>query len=278
MMQTNPADMLKDRVITAAVLIPLVVYAVLFSPGFLFAVILGLIFLVAANEWEHIARFKQLRSGLFTVLLGAGMLAGLLMTHRFSDIILSLSLLWWLFALLAILTYPRYFPAGHALYCAKMVAGLLILLPAYCAMLRLHQAYAQGPWLLLYLFIIIWAADTGAFFCGKNFGRHKLAPLVSPGKTWEGMLGGLLAGAFVAIIATRMLYLPALQSVLFVGLAVVAILVSVIGDLTISMFKRHVGLKDSGSLLPGHGGLLDRIDSLMSAMPIFALGLEWMRF
>lgn len=277
MMQISPADMLKDRVITAVLLIPLVVYAVLFSPSFLFALILGLIFLIAANEWEHIARFKQLRSGLFIVILGAGMLAGLLMSHQFSDIVLSLSLLWWLCALLGIMTYPRYFPPGRKLYFAKMVAGLLILLPAYCAMLRLHQASTQGPWLLLCLFVIIWAADTGAFFFGKNFGRHKLAPLVSPGKTWEGMLGGLLAGAIAAILSTRILYLPALQSVLFVGLAVVAIIVSVIGDLTISMFKRHVGLKDSGSLLPGHGGLLDRIDSLVSAMPIFALGLEWMR-
>lgn len=277
MMQISPADMLKDRVITAALLIPLVIYVVLFSPSFLFALILGLIFLIAANEWEHIAKFKQLRTGLFTVILGAGMLAGLLVTHQFSDIILSLSVLWWLCALLGIMTYPRYFPPGRKLYFAKMVAGLLILLPAYCAMLRLHQAYSLGPWLLLCLFIIIWAADTGAFFFGKNFGRHKLAPLVSPGKTWEGMLGGLLAGAIAAILSTRMLYLPALQSVLFVGLAVVAIIVSVIGDLTISMFKRHVGLKDSGSLLPGHGGLLDRIDSLVSAMPIFALGLEWMR-
>ncbi len=269
--------MLKDRIITALLLIPLVVCAILYSPALLFAVLLAVVFLIAADEWERIAGLERPGRGLFTLLLLAGMVTGWVV-QRFVDRVLALSLIWWLFALLAIITYPRYFPAGRKLHLAKMLAGWLILLPAYGAMLRLHQMDTRGPWLLLSLFVIIWAADTGAYFFGRKFGRHKLAPLVSPGKTWEGMGGGLLSGMLAAFIGARLLALPAAQTLAFLGLAIVAILVSVIGDLTISMFKRHVGLKDSGSLLPGHGGLLDRIDSLMSAMPIFALGLEWMRF
>jgi phosphatidate cytidylyltransferase len=151
---------------------------------------------------------------------------------------------------------------------AAMVAGLLVLVPAWLALVRLH---AIAPNLMLFLLLLVVAADVGAYFGGRTFGKHKLAPQVSPGKTWEGVYGGLIAGALLAVIGVfwfRMSIAP------FIALCVVVVIASVIGDLTESLFKRHAGLKDSGSLLPGHGGVLDRIDSVTAAAPLFLIGLE----
>jgi phosphatidate cytidylyltransferase len=121
------------------------------------------------------------------------------------------------------------------------------------------------------LLVIVWAADVGAYAIGRWLGRVKLAPKVSPGKTWEGVTGGVLLAALAAWAAAVLLGLPAAP---LIGLGIATALASVVGDLTVSMFKRNVGLKDSGTLLPGHGGVLDRIDSLTAAVPIFALGLK----
>ena len=118
---------------------------------------------------------------------------------------------------------------------------------------------------------IVWAADVGAYAAGRMLGRVKLAPKVSPGKTWEGLCGGVALAALVALAAAILLRLPPVS---MVALGVVTALVSVVGDLTVSMFKRNVGVKDSGALLPGHGGVMDRIDSLTAAVPVFMLGVR----
>jgi phosphatidate cytidylyltransferase len=174
---------------------------------------------------------------------------------------------WWLLALAAVLTYPR--PFGRPLVA---LVGLPVLLPSWWLLLTLHGA-PMGPQLALTLMSIVWAADVGGYAFGRLFGRIKLAPRVSPGKTWEGVTGGAIAAGIAAGVAARILGLPMTG---FVVLGVVTALVSVLGDLTESMFKRNVGLKDSGALFPGHGGVLDRFDSLMAAIPLFVIGLVWL--
>jgi phosphatidate cytidylyltransferase len=155
------------------------------------------------------------------------------------------------------------------------VAGVLALALAFVGFGRLIliEVPIRGAGYVFYLLLIIWAADIGAYFAGRAFGRLKLAPQVSPNKSWEGLLGGLAGGLALALAGAAVLKLPLLASGAL-GLAVV--IASVVGDLTESMFKRHAGLKDSGRLLPGHGGVLDRIDSLIAGVPFFALGLGWL--
>jgi phosphatidate cytidylyltransferase len=153
------------------------------------------------------------------------------------------------------------------------VAGLWALVPTWLALSRFYLQEGHGRELVVFVLLLAWAADIGAYFAGQRFGRLRLAPLVSPNKTWEGVLGGLLAGFGVALAGRVWFDLPPLA---FLSLCIAAVLVSVVGDLLESMFKRQSGLKDSGSLLPGHGGMLDRIDSLTSSVPLVALGLGWL--
>src|SRR5690606_473075 len=164
-----------------------------------------------------------------------------------------------------VLTYPRRLPLAPV-----AAAGYAALLPAWAALTHLHGVVALGPQLAMTVLALVWAADTGAYFTGRSLGRTKLAPAVSPGKTWEGVAGGVVTAGIVSAVAAVWTGLP-LGTLVTVG--AVTALVSVLGDLTVSIGKRNVGLKDSGRLLPGHGGMLDRIASLPAAAPIFVLGL-----
>lgn len=148
--------------------------------------------------------------------------------------------------------------------------GAVILTAAITAMFDLWQL---SPWWLMYVFLLVWCADSGAYFVGRKLGRRKMAPNVSPNKSMEGLAGGLATGLLVVIgISVFKLQLSGVALISFVALSAVTILASVLGDLFESMLKRQAGVKDSGTILPGHGGVLDRIDSLLSATPIFALG------
>ena len=151
----------------------------------------------------------------------------------------------------------------------RWVAGMLVLLPLYNALIVLYLA---SPAVLLGALLIVWAADTGAFAAGKLFGRVKLAPKISPGKTWEGVIGGLLT---VAMLAVAGACLFDVRVAVLVPFCLAVACASIVGDLTVSMFKRTSGLKDSGSIFPGHGGILDRVDSVAAAAPLFALGIGW---
>ncbi len=260
--------MLGARIITGAILGIAIVATLLFLPTRAVAAIFGVLWLIGAWEWAGFARLGGLRRFAYVALLAACLGAGWLRL----DLVVGpplfvVTIAWWTVALVAVVTFPRAF--GMPLVA---VLGLPVLLPAWWLLVTLH-AGAQGPQLGLTLMSIVWAADVGAYAFGRWLGRVKLAPAVSPGKTWEGVTGGILAAAVAAGTAARLLGLP-VAGLIAVGIATA--LVSVLGDLTESMFKRNVGLKDSGALFPGHGGVLDRFDSLMAAIPIYVIGLIWL--
>jgi phosphatidate cytidylyltransferase len=185
--------------------------------------------------------------------------------------ILYAALIFWILALSVICIYPR----GQSLWGNSIVLrslmGVMVLVPCIFAINLIH-ASPQGAFILLFLFVLIWSADIVAYFVGKKWGKHKLLPEVSPGKTWEGVLGGLVAAMLVALSVLWGFKLPSAEWPWAIALSFTTIIFSVVGDLFESMLKRNVNLKDSGQWLPGHGGLLDRVDSLTAAAPVFTLG------
>jgi phosphatidate cytidylyltransferase len=187
--------------------------------------------------------------------------------------VLGAAVLWWLLATFLVLTYPR--TSGHwASAACTLVIGLLILLPAWQGLILIKQQ-PVGNWLIMAVMVLVWGADVGAYFSGRAFGKRKLAPQVSPGKSWEGVYGGLLLSLLIAAVVGFVRDWTGGQMLLGLIGAAIVVFISVVGDLTESMFKRQSGIKDSSNLLPGHGGVLDRIDSLTAAIPLFAV-LLWM--
>ena len=262
---------LLQRVITAVVLVALLLL-VLFAlpPMASIAAISGLV-LVGAWEWGGFLGYHEKRAHWFYVLfIGAVMLGvGWMMPDQERVIaVLRGSMVWWGIAFLWMLRYPTSIPPPVTAIC-----GAFVLLPAWLASGHLILVEPEGAELVLLVLAIVWAADIGAYFVGRKFGRVRLAPRVSPGKTWEGLLGGLLGTALGASLGGLYFGWPPAEFIPL-GLSVGAI--SVVGDLTVSMFKRNAGLKDSGRLFPGHGGLLDRIDSVTAAVPLFVIELSWL--
>ena len=257
--------MLITRIITAAFYGVAITAAVLFLPTAGVAAVFGALWLAGAWEWAGFARFDTRGHLAYCVLFAAAMAAAWLSGGSSAVGMLAVALVFWLLAVGAVLKFPRPFAPG-----VVVASGFVVLLPSWWLLVRLHGAMPHGRGLAMTLLAIVWAADVGAYAFGRWLGRTRLAPAVSPGKTWEGMAGGLLLAAFAAGVAAVWLDLPVVR---LAALGVVTALVSVLGDLTQSMFKRNVGLKDSGKLLPGHGGVLDRIDSLTAAIPVFAGGL-----
>ena len=259
---------LRARIVTALLLAALVIVVLVGLPPEVAVAMIAVAIFAAGYEWAGFARLQSLparlayAAAILLVLTGAEILAA---DPRWLKGILRIAAVWWLiaFAWLALRAQSgARFTAG--------VAGFLVLVPAGIGLSHLVMLQPHGQLLLLYLLVLIAAADVGAYFGGRTFGRRKLAPHVSPGKTWEGFAAGMLAAAMVAVAGAFMFDMPLWPWLLLCELVA---LVSVVGDLTESMFKRQVGLKDSGKLLPGHGGILDRIDSLTAAAPTFLLGL-----
>lgn len=260
--------MLRQRVITAVIMACLVLGAIFWLPANVTAVVITLVMLAGAWEWGGFLGLKQPLARVGYVVVIAACVAFVwsqgLGSTRASQL-LSAAAIWWFIALLWILTIPGTVNRGSA-----ALAGILVLVPAWFALIRLHQ---QAPFWLLFLLLLVVAADVGAYFAGRQFGRHKLAPKVSPGKTWEGVLGGLAAAAVMAVVGTAWFAVDVAE---FIGVCAIVVIASIVGDLTESLFKRHAGLKDSGTILPGHGGVLDRVDSVTAAAPIFLLGMQWL--
>lgn len=279
--------MLKQRVITALILAPLALFGILFLPLLGFEIFIAVVMGMGAWEWANMSGIKALpaksiyASFIFFLCL---YLSYLLPTEliwyqgRLNSLyqyILSVAAIWWAISLAMILAYPKYSALWRTSKAIRCIFGALTLIPTWVAVISLRTSLYDidplyGASLIFYVLGIVWAADVGAFFIGVKFGRHKLRPNVSPGKTLEGLLGGI--GASSAIIAFAAMHYQVDPGRIWLHILVggLTVGVSALGDLNESMFKRCAGIKDSGTLLPGHGGIMDRIDSLTAAFPVFA--------
>ncbi len=264
--------MLKQRIITALILLPIALGGFFLLDGADFALFIGLVVSLGGWEWARLAGLtaQVLRVAYATVI--AGLLLLLYLMPDLAPWVLGASVLWWGVATWLVMTYPGSSELWASAAC-RLLIGVLILLPAWQGLVLLKH-WPMGDWLILSVMILVWGADIGAYFSGRAFGKRKLAPQVSPGKSWEGVYGGL-ALSLVITLGVGLTRHWSLGEVLF-GLfgATLVVMGSVVGDLTESMFKRRAGIKDSSNLLPGHGGVLDRIDSLTAAIPLFAV-LLW---
>ena len=259
--------MLKVRVLTAVVALGALLVVLFVLPPAITQGVFAALILAGAWEWSGFLRPEKAAVRLVYVGLIAALLAAASvgLANEFAvGIVLKVALAWWLIALFWVFMFPTPIPK-----LAGWICGALVLIPAYLAIMSL---YSLQPALLLFVLIIVWVADIGAYFTGKRFGKVKLAPKISPGKTWEGVFGGLLAVAVLALVRARWLEI---EIAVLLPFCLAVAIISIIGDLTVSMFKRNAGVKDSGRLFPGHGGVLDRIDSVTAAAPLFALGISW---
>lgn len=264
--------MLKLRFITALILIPVLLWALFGWSQVAFAVFLGFFILVGAWEWTALCGMQKLSMRLLYLALVAMAGGFLIVTPSLTLPLMAIAVLWWVWIFIELVAYPDVRQGFLASLPGKLLSGFVLLLPAWIALLILRAQSPQGEWLALFLLLIVWTADTGAYFAGHRWGKTKLAPLVSPGKTWEGVAGGLAAVLVLALLAG--IYGARYTGVLLAGwvaLALVTAFVSVLGDLFESRVKRAAGVKDSGTLFPGHGGVLDRIDAFTAAAPLFTL-------
>lgn len=259
--------MLKQRALTAVVALGALFFVLYVLPPVVAKAVIAALILAGAWEWSAFLGLRTHATRLVFVAVIAVLLA--VASVSVADelavgVVLKVALAWWLAALFWTFFFPTPIPKP-----AGWVCGALVLIPAYLAIILL---YSLQPALLLFALVIVWAADIGAYFTGRHIGKVKLAPKISPGKTWEGVLGGLFAVAVLALIQARWLDIDIAMLLPF---CLAVAIISVIGDLTVSMFKRNAGIKDSGRLFPGHGGVLDRIDSITAAAPLFVLGVSW---
>ncbi|PKI02646.1 phosphatidate cytidylyltransferase [Glaciecola sp. 33A] len=279
--------MLKQRIITALILAPLAILAILFLPVEEFKIAVAGVVALGAYEWANMsgitgrvskASFMSLIVLICGVLIFAvdgqevwyqGELNSIYKT------ILGIAAVWWAVSLGMILTYPKYSSVWTQNVPIRAAFGVLTLIPTWVAVISLrNNLYEVDPFygasLIFYVLGIVWAADIGAFFVGVKFGKHKLRPNVSPGKSIEGLFGGVMASLAIIAFAALHYQFEASRMGLHLLIGIITVAVSALGDLNESMFKRCAGIKDSGRLLPGHGGIMDRIDSLTAAFPIFA--------
>ncbi len=263
--------MLKQRILTAVVLAGLVLAALFGLSTREFAVILGVVVILSAREWATLsgceAAGQQAYAGLMLLLL---MLVWVVRDQPLWFVpILGFSVVLWC-ALSVWLWRQRAVLAEPVAQGQLLLIGLPVLISPWLAMTVLHAQ--AGPVWVLFLFLIVWVADSGAYFAGRRWGQQRLAVAISPGKTWEGVYGAVTAGVVLAVIGAFSFNLSIGQGVLFILLCGVTTVMSISGDLFESLMKRHRGVKDSGDLLPGHGGILDRVDSLTAAAPVLVLG------
>jgi len=275
--------MLKDRLITAAIAIVIVLFALWLLPSWLLVAIFAIVAIVAAFEWSRLCGFEgaedielpvvgaiSREGAVFLAAILLGMLGALaLLGHPL--VLLVPIVAWWALTLGEVMSGTRVFarPLGSA------IMGWVAIVGCFFALSHIVTAGPNGRWVVLCLLLVIWVADSGAYFAGRQFGKTKLAPALSPGKSVEGVAGGFVAALVVALITGLMLWRGFDGAIVgWMVLCGLTALVSVLGDLVESREKRAAGVKDSGNILPGHGGMADRIDSLLAGASFFALGMN----
>ena len=278
--------MLKQRIITALLLIPFVLGGILYLSPQHFAWVLVPIFILSAREWGRIIDKNCAITQWSFTLTVSFLLVTLNIIVPVSSIwhagalnpiyqsILGLGAVWWLGSALLVVGFPKSDKFWKSSPMLKSMFGQLTIIPCFVSILTLKSLSSPaqpfyGGVMVLLVMLVVWAADTGAYFSGRSLGKHKLMPNVSPGKTIEGLLGGLLMT--MVVVAGVMYISPEQELGIVVVVTLFTAIASALGDLSESMFKRVAEIKDSGNILPGHGGILDRIDSLTAAFPVFTL-------
>ena len=270
--------MLKTRLLSAAIMVPLVVYGVLRLPTPVFSLLLAVILLLAVWEWSHLIPVASILLRVIYTTAIAALLWLLWQAGLTLSIypLLLVAFVWWLCALFW-MSRPQLCSANTPLNASlKMLAGVLVIVPAWAALATLHASGESGPTLTLMLLVVVWCADSGAYFAGKQWGKTRLAPAISPGKTWEGVYGGLLSSLVFAAVAGGLYSHSFKWTLMFMLVTGITVMFSVTGDLLESLMKRHSGIKDSGNIIPGHGGIFDRIDGLVAAAPMFLISFLWL--
>jgi len=267
--------MLLQRILTALVLAPLAILIILLPDTGLFGAIVALAFLAAWWEW---ARLGGLKSPVGRIALLAAAACGFALLwfaqgSAWTPWLLAAGVGWWLVACLWLRHFAFAAAPTRENLALKLIAGAFVIFPAWVALTSIHAREPHGHWWTLLALVIVWASDIGAYASGRAFGKRKLAPQVSPGKTWAGAYGAMVAGVLVAEAGGWLLGVRGASMLGLALLAAITVAVSIVGDLLESLMKRHAQVKDSGSIFPGHGGLMDRLDSVFAALPIFAAGL-----
>ena len=271
--------MLKQRLITAAILIPLVVMSILLLPTMIMQWLLAAVVVLAGIEWFSIISYKKKPELLFamavlafiTVIFGLFLQSILGFATLLIWAVISIIIIRYAHQALPVFLQRLVLQRQSALLISSTVLALFLLMSV-----QLHQSSDLGPQQLLYVMVLVWLADTGGYFAGKKWGKTSLAKAISPNKTWEGVAGALVLGLIWAVMAYSFGISGELTFISWLVLSVVSLLISIVGDLFESLFKRSHQVKDSGNLLPGHGGMLDRIDSLIAAVPVFTAGLYFL--
>ncbi|QNK02422.1 phosphatidate cytidylyltransferase [Dyella telluris] len=267
--------MLLQRTLTALLLAPLVILMILLAPTGVFAALVAIAFLGAMWEWTRLSGLKDTvpRTALLALTVIVLVLCWLVRGSVWWPVLIGAGVGWWI----VVCQWLRHFAFGAAPTrenrLMKLGAGFLVIVPAWVAVVTIHGSTECGNWWTLLALFVVWAADIGAYFSGRQFGRRKLAPTISPGKTWAGVYGAFVAGAIVTVAGGMLLGVSGGKLAGLLVLSVFTVIASIVGDLLESLMKRHAAVKDSGNLFPGHGGLLDRLDSVFAAMPVFAAGL-----
>ncbi|EAQ32173.1 MULTISPECIES: phosphatidate cytidylyltransferase [Idiomarina] len=287
--------MLKQRILTAVILIPVALYAVFLLPLWGFSLFIQAVLMLGAWEWAPLMGLTKVRSRI-AYTLGIGIIIGALSlavpfehlwkAGTLNQIIyatIAAGGIWWVCALALVVNYPSSRRMWSRTRSIVGIFGMLIFVPTWAALVTVRSINIDiqpyfGGWVVLFILLLVWAADVGAYFAGVRYGRNKMMPAVSPGKTMEGLCGGLTLAFIVMMVVSHWTQIPADQFTGYYLTGLFTVVASVFGDLNESMFKRSAGVKDSGSILPGHGGILDRIDSLTAAVPVFTLAyLEFLR-
>ena len=263
--------MLKLRILTALFLIPLFVSGVLILDSTGFSVLMASVMAMAAWEWAFISGYKNIQLRVAYVLLVLFILLLVFIFHSsyIFYILTSVALVWWSCALILVFRYQKYERIEFLKPQVNLMIGLIVLIPACVSAVVLHAYEPDAINRVLFLFVLIWSADIAAYFSGRRWGKHKLCSKVSPGKSWEGVYGALASSVLMALIYAKWSHWQGVELFILMSICIITVLASILGDLLESLMKRINNVKDSGSILPGHGGVLDRIDSLTAALPVF---------